>query len=206
MLLQACSGRWAASFPVRAEGPARFHYSTVVLAPVLPLGGQRQTREADTASELLHRALQERAPFRVWDRLLDVPPAEVHGPLDLEGQRIDGLLTGRLRFSRRDRSTWDRPTERATESQGQPVFARKTAFRLDLRIELRNLASGAIDLDKTFSDEVVVDSEAGPQEREAFAALLGSAISRMLDELSPPPVIERRVLLPWKPSEAGGRP
>jgi hypothetical protein len=203
LVANGCAGSWNATFPIQSEFEPGLRYNAVAVVPLKPLGGQRQSREADLASEMLLRLLRARSPFAIFHRLVDLMPAEVQGPLQIEGQTVDGLLTGRLRFSRRDRSSWERTAERSSSSQGQPVFSRRTALRLDLRVELRNLSTGRLDLTRSYAQEVLLDNDATPREREAFRALLGVVLGRLMDELAPPPALEKRALLPWNRHAAG---
>jgi hypothetical protein len=197
-LLPACATDWSVAFPAGGAAPQRFHYSALAVAPLAAVAGERQDRDATLASELLHHALRERAPFPVAERLLDgAVPDELTAPLDLDGRRVDGLLSGRMRFSRRDRSTWDSSAQRSADSQGNPVFQRRTAYRLELWLELRNLATGAIDLQRSYADEVVYDSDGLAEERDAFLRLLGSTAGQFVAEIAPAAALERRTLLPW---------
>ena len=202
--MPGCSTRIPVTFQDTARSPQASRYHLVGVVPLVPVGSARSNRESEEASDILHRVLRDRAPFQVWDRLLDVPElSEVRAPIQRQGQTIDALLFGRMRFYRTDRSTWDSAAERSAETQGQPMFVRRTAYRLDMRIVLRDLRTGRLDLDQAFSQEVLTEEEGSAQTRDAFTFLMNGAARRLLEVLSPAPVEERREMLLWKESRSG---
>jgi hypothetical protein len=201
-----CASRWTASFAVPGAGAPELEYAAVGVVPMTFVAGAGADRgQAELASELLLRAVRRAAPFRVWDRLLPESAALATAPFEADGQPIDGLIVGRMRFWRRDRSGWERPRPGGTSTQGNPVFVRRTAFRLDLLVELRSLATGRVELQRGFSDELVSESDGPAFEREAFERLLARHLLQLVELLAPAPLIERRVLLPWHAAADAGR-
>jgi hypothetical protein len=193
-----CTQRVPVTFR-EASAPRAARYKLVAVVPLVPVGSAHSNRESEEASDIFHRILRDRAPFPVWDRLLDVPDlSEVRAPIQREGQTIDALLFGRMRFYRTDRSTWESSAERAPETQGQPLFVRRTAYRLDVRIVLRDLRTGQLDIDQAFSQEILSEEDNSAQSSDAFVLLTTGAARRLLDVLSPAPIEEHRELLLWK--------
>ncbi len=197
----SCHGVTELSFPEPWEKNRRHVYSLVALQELTPLLGTGQAREAELASRLLLFELEKLAPFPVYRRLLranEIPKSLGPG-LSFEGRTIDGLITGRFGYYRQDASTWDRQVKNAGQSQGWPVFVRRTKLLLRLKIEFRDLRNNRVQLRRSFVAHSIVEGKQLEREAVLRNSMLQGVMKKLVLALQEEPNVQRRLLCPWWP-------